>query len=316
MKKINLLFSGLGGSLFPYLHDQLSNKYNLYYLDNDIHLISLYSDLNFYHAPLVTESAYWDLVKKVIKENKINFYIPLIDEEIIDALNIINGFKSVKIIAPSIKFCNLSLNKFTLMNELSSLNISTIQSYMGDKFNWEIAPPVFVKPVSGRGSRGIRRINNASQLDAYYKLEGYSASEILIQQNITGVEYTVGVLTNNLNQVLSISSKRIIRKKGITQMAITENNLIIDEISRKVVSELKPCGPINIQLILTSEKKAKIFEINPRFSTTTIMEYEGGIDLISAYIKYYDKKYKGEILRPKKDLTLHRRWENIFYYDK
>ena len=36
MKK--LLISGLGGSFFPYLHNQLESKFELYYVDNNINL--------------------------------------------------------------------------------------------------------------------------------------------------------------------------------------------------------------------------------------------------------------------------------------
>lgn len=311
---MKLLISGLGGSLFPYLHNSLSKDHELFYVDADTQLKILYKDLNFFHSPYIAEDGYWDFIRKVISENRIDFYIPLIDEEIVHAKRDIEGFSGVKVISPESSFSELCLNKFLLMQKLDSENISSIHSYMGNNYSGELSYPIFIKPVSGRGSRGIRKIDNDDQLEAYYKLENYFPEEILIQPLVTGIEYTIGVVTNNLNDILTISSKRIIKKKGITQIAVTENNTLIDEAVKRIVQVMNPCGPFNVQLILTPEAELKIFEINPRFSTTSILEIEGGVDPIRAYIDHYNMRIEGEVNRPKENLYLHRRWENVFYY--
>jgi carbamoyl-phosphate synthase large subunit len=311
MKK--LLISGLGGSLFPYLNDKFCSDYELHYVDADPQLKYLYPSLNFHLSPLISDKNYWTFVKDILEKFRIDWYIPLIDEEIVIAKRMIEGFLEVRVVSPEADFSELCLNKFALMQRLKEEGISYINSYTGDNYNSELDFPVFIKPISGRGSRGIMKVNDQSQLDAYYKLEGYRPDEILIQPFLTGTEYTVGALTNNLNDLLSISSKRIIKKKGITQIAVTENNKAIDAIVEKIVQKFKPGGPFNVQLILTPLNEIKIFEINPRFSTTTIMEIEGGIDPFRAYLDHYDKAYKEPFKCPVENLYLHRRWENIFY---
>jgi carbamoyl-phosphate synthase large subunit len=199
------------------------------------------------------------------------------------------------------------------MQSLKKEGISDVSSYTGNNYNSELGYPIFIKPISGRGSRGIMKINDQNQLNAYYQLDGYTPDQILIQPLLTGIEYTVGVLTNNLNDLISISSKKIIKKKGITQIAVTENNAAIDAVVEKIVKVFKPCGPFNVQLIITPLNEIKIFEINPRFSTTTIMEIEGGTNPVKAYINYYNKSYTSLFMTPVEGLYLHRRWENIFY---
>ncbi len=303
----------MGGSLFPYLHDQLSTKYELYYVDSDATLTSLYRDYNFFVAPLVTDEGYSEFIKSVISKYNIDFYIPLIDEELVKAKKELDGFGNVKVITPSVDFCELSLHKFKLMKVLADLGISRIASSMGDSFVWTNEKQIFVKPVSGRGSRGIKRIDNQEQLQAYYLLEKYNPEEILIQEYITGTEFTIGATVNNFNELLAVSIKRVIRKKGITQIAITEDNKRLLSVVEDVVAELKPCGPVNIQLYLTESDDVKIFEINPRFSTTTIMSYAGGVDEISLYIDNYNKHYFDPPAHPKYGVILHRRWESIFY---
>jgi carbamoyl-phosphate synthase large subunit len=310
---IKLLISGLGGSLFPYLHEQLKDQYELFYVDNNVRLQNLYPDYNFIPAPLVTDTNYATFVQSVIQKFNIDYYIPLIDEEIVTAINTVASITGTTVIAPTLNFTELCLNKLQLMHYLNAENISHISSFAGSDFTNQIDFPLFVKPISGRGSRGIKKIHSLEQLEAYYLLEEYAKENVLIQPLVEGTEYTVGVLTNNLNNLISISSKRIVAKKGITQIAVTENNELIDRVVLQIVEKMKPCGPINIQLMITPDFEVKIFEINPRFSTTTIMEYEGCVDLISNFIQNYNKEYLAEPIRPKVNLTLHRRWENVFY---
>lgn len=313
MEKKALLLSGLGGSLFPYLHIHLASKHDLYYLDSDENLKHLYPDLNLFLAPPVTDEKYWDLVTEIIRAKNIAFYIPLIDEEIIPAILKIGELTTVGVMTPTKQFSELCLNKLNLMLRLQQLGISSIRSCRGDAFDWEVGPPIFVKPVSGRGSRGIRKIVSKEQLQGYYSLENYAAADILIQEHIVGVEYTVGVTINPLNQILEISIKRIIKKRGITQIAVTEHNNMIKATVQKVVDSLRPGGPINIQLFVTPDHDVKIFEINPRFSTTTIMSYAAGIDVISLYMQYFEKSFEGPPLEPREGIVLHRRWESVFY---
>ncbi len=309
-----LLLSGLGGSPFPYLHNQLAKKYDLYYIDSDAQLSKLYEGFNFYIAPLVNNPNYFNFVHKVLVDNKIDFYIPLIDEEIVEAKNRFDKEFGVKVIAPNSNFSSLCLDKYSLMQSLLENNVSNIKSIKGEQFDDNTFFPVFIKPNSGRGSRGIRKINTQKELEAYYVLEKYDPKDILVQEFVTGDEFTVGVSVNNHNQLMSISTRRIIKKKGITQIAVNENCKIIEQAADKIVQIYRPCGPFNIQLYLTDKNEAKIFEINPRYSTTIIMSYAGGIDEISLFIDNYDvDKLDFSIQIPAENITLHRRWENCFY---
>lgn len=310
---IKILISGLGGALFPHLHEYLKNKYELYYIDSNDLLKNIYPNLNFYTAPLVNNDSYESFIKQLISHQQIDYYIPLIDEEIILAKSKIEGHENVVVISPSVEFAERCLNKYQLMKELKAYNISKIETYLGSDFDWQINAPIFIKPVVGRGSRGIKTINNQKELEAYYLLEDYSREEIMVQPKIEGTEYTIGVTINDLNQILAISSKRVISKQGITRIAVTENIPEIDNLVFDVVKNLEPKGPINIQLLQDNKNNFNIFEINPRFSTTTIMEFEGGVDLISLYIDCAGKKDVKFIKRPKTGINLYRRWETVFY---
>ena len=310
MKK--LLVSGLGGSFFPYLHNQLKGKFELYYVDNNINLKNVYPDYNFHHVPLVTDINYLNILEQIINQNDIDAYLPLIDEEI--ELIIKRFSNKLIIIAPNLDFVKLCLNKYDLMAKLEQKNLSVIKTYTADNYSEELQYPIFLKPILGRGSRGIFKIDNKEQYDAYFILYNqYLPSDILVQENIIGQEYTIGVLTNNLDDIIVINSKKVLSKKGITQRAVTEVNELINSVVKKIVLEINPKGPFNVQLFINNNNEIKIFEINPRFSTTTIMSYAANIDEVSLFLDHYDKKYSSKILEPKEGLNLYRRWESLFY---
>ena len=78
-----------------------------------------------------------------------------------------------------------------------------------------------------------------------------------------------------------------------------------------IVEQLKPRSPFNVQLKVTS-KGVQVFEINPRFSTTSILSMEAGVNEFDLAIEAFDKEdfsFKGSF---KERVFLFRRWESIF----
>ena len=312
MNKKKVLISGVGGSLFPYLINLLKDKYDLFLIDSNKIIKKIYPKNNVFIVPMVKNNTYEKVVEDIIDQNNIEYYIPLIDEELPKALNIANYNSHLKIISPNKYFVNICLNKYLLMKELSKNKISKVETYKGTDFNPNFKFPIFVKPIVGRGSRGICKIENIMKYKAYFNLENYDAKEIMVQEYLDGEEYSVSVVVNNLNRLIAVVPKRIIFKRGVTQHAVTENNENIKSVCENIVDIFKPCGPFNVQLKIV-KGKIKIFEINPRFSTTSILTCEASINEFELCIEAYDKHDISYINDFKENLYLYRRWESLFY---
>jgi len=308
--KQRILFSALGGSLFPTLKFFLDSDYEIFFHDKNEKLSYEYPEYNFRPSPEISSEEYIPFLKDYIISKKINVYVPLIDEELIKVKETIEGFKGVKVISPSLNFIKSTLDKFKLMKSLKRDNISKIETFNFENLEKLKNYPYIIKPIFGRGSRGIQIVSNIDEIKYHLKKQ---KSEELIQEYISGVEYTVGVNVNSLNQILSISSRMIIVKRGITIEAKTIRNKQINSIVKSIVKKMEPCGPFNLQLIIDSHNNIKVFEINPRFSTTLILSYYSGINEIKTYLGYYDKKFKSKFEESRSNIYLKRRWENIFY---
>lgn len=310
--KSKTLISGLGGALFPYLHNQLKKFYDNYYIDSDEALKHIYKDLTIFKAPLAKSDEYEEFVSHLIEKYNINIYIPLIDEELLKASRLEKKHKGLTVLAPTYQFSQMCLNKFDLMNKLWDQNISKIKTRLGSQSVYELSPAYFIKPVVGRGSRGAKKITNKRLLDLYLELSDRELDEWLIQECCDGVEYTVGALVNKKNKVLSIGSRRIINKRGVTISAVNETNDKINKVVHEIVDTFEPRGPFNVQLFITNENEIKVFEINPRFSTTSIMSYEGGINEVKLYMDNYNSS-SFDVQYPNEGIFLKRTWNNNFY---
>lgn len=310
--KKTILISAAGGSFFPYTLDLLKDKYRLVLTDTSRYVKKIYPDQEVIIIPRADDEKFSAVIEKVITRYRIDFYIPLIDKEILKVLAVSKQVKRLKVISPNSNFVKLSLDKFELMKKLSKSGISQIKTCLGSDFKNQFNFPVFIKPIVSTGSRGAEKIISIGQLKAYFQFYPYKPNEVMIQEYLPGSEYTVSVVVNNLNQLMAIVPKKIIEKKGITQHAVTRENPAITKVCRKIVKILKPHGPINVQLKVVGQQ-VYIFEINPRFSTTTILTCQAGINEFQLCIENYDRKHVGYINKFNQGLHLYRNWDSHFF---
>lgn len=309
MKK-RLLFSGAGGSIFPYMFEQLKDEYEVFAMDSDEKVAKLYKNEKIFTVPNINEENFELVIENIIAEHKIDIYIPGIDEEILIAIEISKKM-GIQVLSPSEDFVKLCLDKFELMKALTNEKVSNIETYMADKYNEDFDYPIFLKPNIGRGSRGIKKIDNFNEYEAYFTLEEYKKEEVLVQPFVGGDEYTVSVTVNNLNQLISIVPKIVFTKQGITKHAQSIKHEKIEKICKKIVELLSPNGSFNVQLKLL-DNEIYIFEINPRFSTTLVLSVASGVNEIDLAIQNFNKK-EVEYIEDFKEIKLIRRWENVFY---
>lgn len=126
--------------------------------------------------------------------------------------------------------------------------------------------PMIVKPRFGARSRGLRLVSDRAGLTRALA----EADRPLIQEFLPDddAEYTCGVMTFD-GRVDSVAVLRRRLKDGNTVEAVGERNEAIEAACVRIAEILDPFGPINVQLRLV-DGAPHVFEINPRFSGTTI----------------------------------------------
>lgn len=283
-----ILVTGAGGAAVPGLIRYLQSHYGYRVLavDMDQFAIGLYwADAGFV-VPAGDAPDFLLVMHNICEQEQVDVVVPLVDEELLPALELEHyGFK---VLLPRREFVQTCLDKFVLMQELSVNNIQIPTTILGTDDGERIPFPVIVKPRVGRGSRGVGIARSVKDLNHIFYTSAYTSDKLIMQSYIEGTEFTVSVVVGRDGHVYAVVPKKIVCKKGVTRIAITRHNDKIDAVCRKIQRGLRADGPFNVQLVIDKNTGLPtVFEINPRFSTTTSLTTEAGVDEVGGLIRQF-----------------------------
>jgi len=170
----------------------------------------------------------------------------------------------------------VGLDKLTTARFLSSQGLTPPWTVDADTES-PLAFPCILKPRAGRGSRGIIKIEDAA-MAAFWSCR---SSRCVWQEYLRpdNEEYTCGVFRSRQGVIRTIVLRRTLAR-GLTGKGEVIDNVNIDSILIRIANSLKLVGSINVQLRLTADGP-RVFEINPRFSSTVVFRHLLGFqDLI------------------------------------
>ncbi len=246
-----------------------------------------------------------------VKENAVAI-VPLVDEELLTVGNL----DEIAVLTPRPHFVATCLDKYRLMRRLAEVGLGVPETRLASE--WLDAPefPAVVKPRSGRGSRGVTLCDSAEELNKLVADGPYAADDLVIQEQITGPEFTVSVVVWRDGAVQAVVPKEVILKRGVTKFAVTRHNERIVEMCRSVQRELRADGPFNVQLALDTNGEPRIFEINPRFSSTAPLTLASGVDEVTGLLR--QATVGGPPLRDdwREGVVMVRRWADEFVDEK
>lgn len=246
-----------------------------------------------YVVPPGTSPDFYPKILDICKTNNVSAVVSVVDEE----LPHVSGLEAhgIPVIQPRAPFVNFALDKFVCMNELMTNRITAPPTFLLSSFTNQLPFPLFLKPRVGRGSRGASKIADSDALAHYINTTPYSLDNIIVQPYIAGTEYTVSVIVTRDGTVHSIVPKRIIKKDGVTKLAVTESVPAITSLCESIQHSFSADGPFNIQLIVDNNGIPYPFEINPRLSTSTTLTAASGVDELVGLIHLF--------LNPSSDYT-------------
>ena len=229
-----------------------------------------------YKSPHANSKGYIEFLKKNYK--KYDLIIPTTEQEII-AISKSNIFKE-KILINSKKITDVFLDKLRSCNflnkkKIQQFNCDIIKKFKPNKF------PIYAKPRVGAGGQNHFLINNKKLFELYKKNLN---DDWVVQDYLFSKEEFTCVICKLGKYKSQIIMKRIL-KNGITHYFETSNNKKIEKILKKLNDELDYEGSINIQLKMHNNFP-KIFEINPRISSTVLMRDKIGFKDFLMWVNY------------------------------
>ena len=267
-----------------------------------------------YILPAGNDERFIDCVRDIIRKEKVDVFIPLVDEEILKSYQLKDEFPDLNILLPEYEFSKTVLDKWNLIKVLEYCNLPYPKTYLASDSKADLDYPFIIKPRVGRGSRNVMEINKAIQVEAYKTLTCLAYDNILLQEKIKGKEYTVSVVVNKVGDVLAVVPKEVINKRGITITAITRENSEICSLCVDIQRKLKPNGPFNVQLIQRDDGVPVVFEINPRYSTTISLTMDAGVNDIEMLTE--NLKSPNGLFPFKADLVMTRFHDQLYFEEK
>ncbi|MDA0566086.1 ATP-grasp domain-containing protein [Streptomonospora sp. S1-112] len=217
-----------------------------------------------------------------LKENAVAV-VPLVDEELVPVAALAGD--GIAVLLPRPEFVAACLDKYALMRRLEAAGLPVPRTALASRWSGDPEPPLVVKPRTGRGSRGVTLSASAEDLNRLLTSGVWPGDQLVVQEQVSGPEYTVSVVVWRDGEVQAVVPKEVILKQGVTRFAVTRRHDRIAEVCRAVQRELRADGPFNVQLALDADGEPRVFEINPRFSSTAPLTAAAGVDEIGGLLR-------------------------------
>lgn len=284
---MNILFCSVGRrcELLKDFKKTLGDNVKIVVTDNsEVAPAFAFADVR-YTVPLIREPGYIDIILEICKKEQIQAVTTLIDPEIMLLAANRERFEAigVEVLCPYEKTARLCFDKFEMFKYLTECGVNTVLTY-GDIDSFKDARqagkidlPVFVKPRTGSGSVGARRIDSMEMLEEVMAQD----PSLIIQQLMQGkdMDADIYVDTKSHKPVAIFSKKKLSTTIGGANKTISFKDEKLFDFVKSALVHFEFNGPMDMDLFY-QEGQYYLSEVNPRFGGAYLHAYGTGVDFI------------------------------------
>ncbi len=279
-KKLNILVTGCGGDIGQSLGKILLKSVytnNLFGIDVSDKNAAQFIFPNFSVGVRFTDEEYLQKLESFIEDNKIDIVIPIAEPELrnFSEKGILDSIGSAKMITASSMALEVGFDKYKTAEFLKAEGLPFPKTYRAEYVKVIESFPVILKSRTGSGSKDIHKINTMDEFSFYTR---NNIEDLVIQEFITDKngEFTCGLFRSSKGQIRSQILKRELQG-GYSGYGEVIENETITALLQELAVKLNLIGSINVQLRIV-DNLPKIFEINPRFSSTVLYRHLFGFE--------------------------------------
>lgn len=220
-------------------------------------------------------------MRRLVDTHDVDVVVPLVDEELRRLPELSDALPGdVPVVAPRPDVVEVALDKYRTSQSLAAAGHTVPDTWLATEAERvpETAFPLVAKPRHGRGSRGVERLASPAELEAYLLHSDRERTEVVLQEYLSGTEFTTSVVATTDDRLLAVVPKEAIEKAGCTTRGVTRTAPAVAESCRRLFETLQPAGPMNVQQIVDDTGTPSTIEINPRFSSTACLTVAAGVD--------------------------------------
>ena len=226
-----------------------------------------------------------DVLLDICRKERIQAVTTLIDPEIALLAAHREEFAAlgVEVLAPYLPTARLCFDKFEMFRYLCKKGIPTVVTW-GDLPSFtralekgEVSFPVFVKPRTGSGSVGARKIFSMKAL-----AEAMAADPgLIIQEFMDCLDLDADVYIDTVSHkaVAAFSKKKLETRIGGASKTVSFKDPALFAFIEQIVEVLDFNGPVDMDFFCR-EGRYYLSEVNPRFGGAYLHAYGAGVDFI------------------------------------
>jgi len=277
---LNILVTGCGGDIGQSIGKiLLKSKFtkNLFGIDISDKNAAQFIYPNFSIGLRYTHPNYLKELESFVLKNEIDIIIPIAEPELrfFSENNILDEIGNVKMITASKLALEVGFDKYKTAQFLEKNKLPFPKTYLAKEVKKIDVFPVILKSKTGSGSKDIYKVNTIDEFYFYTRenIENYVVQEFITDKN---GEFTCGLYRSNSGEIRSLIFKRELHG-GYSGYGEVVENEDIKSLLEKLAVAINLSGSINVQLRI-AENLPKVFEINPRFSSTVFYRHLFGFD--------------------------------------
>jgi carbamoyl-phosphate synthase large subunit len=264
-----------------------------------------------FSVPRINDEGYIEALLTICRMEKVDILVPLFEPEFLILDEHRQAFRDLGtfLLLSNQNILQICSNKYTTYNFFIDSVVKTPETWLATSLPKDVLFPLFIKPCHGMGSQGAKKVTSAVELESAL---GYS-KDMLVQQYISGTEYTLDVLADFTGKVLAvIPRERLEVRSGEVSKGKTVDRPDLIEQAVYIIEKLGAIGPLTLQCIDTGTQVYWL-EINPRFGGGVPLAIKAGVDYPHILYKLlYGEKVMPCIGEYKKNLGMLRYDEAVY----
>jgi Carbamoylphosphate synthase large subunit (split gene in MJ) len=222
--------------------------------------------------PFVDHPDFIKKIKKIVKEQKVDFIFPAHDCVVLKLAKEVNSL-GCKLLTSSLNTCEICRSKGKTYQFFSKLLRVPKVYKITDK---HLTFPVFLKLDVGQGSKGNYTVNSLEEIKFYLK----RAPTLLILEYLPGKEYTIDCFTDRHGVLRFVGPRERVRiLNGISVNSFPVKKPVVRKIAEVINKNLKLRGVWFFQVKEAKDGELVLMEIAPRVGGTMGLTRNMGVNL-------------------------------------
>ena len=252
-----------------------------------------------YLVPSIYDAAYLPTILDICRKEQIDAVTTLIDPEIEILAKNRAAFEAmgITVLAPYEETASLCFDKYSLFLQLRQWGVPTpdtccsLDEALEALESGRLSLPVFVKPRTGSGRVGARRIETIDELKAAWEAD----PKLIAQELMDCPDMDADVYIDTVShQPVSIFAKRKLETKiGGASKTVSFRDEKLERFLLDALSHFQFNGPIDVDLFYCNGRYY-LSEINPRFGGAYLHAYGAGVD----FVKLIENNVRGVANEP------------------